>query len=272
MPFSAQARTTLTGLAEGLLPLQDWVTSESHRYVPPNATDLPWRAGEILTHERLQTIAYVEWLVAASDADDLLLARWDHIRQDPLAYCPLPSPRAFREGRGLSQAPRFATVESGNALADASGRQMSRRFLYDQCTPILIETVKEAQKRLGKATPPPSPFWSTLAQELHRGNCPEWRGIAGAPQSTLLTEQLLRDVLTALLNGWLDVPPPWRYAVLIELGEFRRPGNAYARSDVESALQSFKDALGHRPESPKTPELDIHPEDVRHVTEWKSIP
>lgn len=272
MPFNTEARTALTGLAEGLLPLQTWVTSETHKYVPPNAKDLPWRVGEILTHERLQVIAYVEWLIAASDADDLLLARWDQIRQDPLAYCPLPSPRAFREGRGLSQAPRFATVESGNALADASGRQMSRRYLYDQCAPILSATVTEAQKRLGTATPPPSPFWTTLAQELHRGNCPEWRGVAGAPQSTLLTEQVLRDVLTALLNGWLDVPSPWKYAVLIELGEFRRPGNSYTRSAVETALQNFKDALGQRAVSPKKPGLETHFEDVSHVTQWKSIP
>jgi hypothetical protein len=272
MPFNPEARAALTGLAEGLLPLQEWVRSAAHVYVPPNAKDLPWRAGESLTHERLQTIAYVEWLVAASDADDLLLARWDHIRQDPLAYCPLPSPRAFREGRGLSQAPRFATVEAGNALADASGRQMSRRQLYDQCTPILKATVNDAQKRLGPVTPPPSGFWTTLAQELHRGNCPEWRGVAGAPQSTLLTEQLLRDVLTALLNGWLEVPPPWRYAVLIELGEFRRPGNAYKRSDVEAARESFKDALGRRAVSPDVLAPEAPSEDVRHVTQWKSIP
>src|SRR5207253_2824751 len=114
---------------------------------------------------------------------------------------------------------------------DASGRQMSRRFLYSQCIPILVATVKAAEERLGPVAPPPSLFWTTLATELHQGNCAEWRGVAGAPQSTLLTEQLLRDVLTALLNGWLDVAPPWRYAVLIELGEYRRPGNAYLRSD-----------------------------------------
>jgi hypothetical protein len=271
MPFSPQVRASLVGLAEGLLPLQDWINSPN-KYVPPNAKHLPWRAGQPLTHERLQTLAYVEWLIAASDADDLLLARWDQIKQDPLAFCPLPSARAFREGRGLSQAPRFATVEAGNSLADASGRQMSRRQLYDQCAPVLIAAVKDAEKRLGPAPTPPSPFWTTLAQELHRGNCPEWRGIAGAPQSTLLTEQLLRDVLTALLNGWLEVPIPWRYAVLIELGEYRRPGNAYSRSDVDAALQTFKKALGQRAAAPLTLGLRLLSKDVSHATEWKSIP
>jgi hypothetical protein len=266
MPFSAEARAALTGLAEGLLPLQDWVTSPTHKYIPPDAKDLPWRNGEALTHERLRTISYVDWLVAASDADDLLLARWDHIRQDPLAYCPLEAPREFREGRGLSQAPRFATVEAGNALADASGRQMSRRYLYDQCVPLLVATVKQAQKRV------PPPTWTELANELHQGNCPEWRAIAGAPQSTLLTEQLLRDVLTALLNGWLDVPSPWRYAILIELGEYRRPGNAYLRSDVKTALDAFKAALGGGAFSPRSPEPSEQSDAVRHATQWKSVP
>jgi hypothetical protein len=271
VPFNSEARATLLGLAEGLLPLQDWINSPT-KYVPQNANELPWRQGEALTHERLQTIAYVEWLVAASDADDLLLKRWDQIKQDPLAFCPLPSARAYRDGRGLSQAPRFATVEAGNALADASGRQMSRRHLYDQCTPILIKTVRDAQKRLGKAERPPAKFWTDLAQELHRGNCPEWRGVAGAPQSTLLTEQLLRDILTALLNGWLEVPPPWRYAVLIELGEYRRPGNAYARSDVKTALQTFVDALAKGADANKGPVAEALTKDIRYLTQWKSIP
>ena len=266
MPFSAEARAALTGLAEGLLPLQDWITSPTHTYIPPDAKDLPWRTGEVLTHERLRTISYVEWLVAASDADDLLLARWEHLRQDPLAYCPLETPRAFREGRGLSQAPRFAAVEAGNALADASGRQMSRRYLYDQCTPLLIAAVKQAQRR------EEPPTWTALATELHQGNCSEWRAVAGAPQSTLLTEQLLRDVLTALLNGWLDVPSPWRYAVLIELGEYRRPGNAYLRSDVETALKAFKAALGGGAFSPRDPESSEHSDAVSHATQWKSVP
>jgi hypothetical protein len=268
MSFTPDEREVLIGLSEGLLPLQAWIASPEHTYLPPNAHELPWRNGEPLTHERLQTITYVEWLVAASDADDLLLARWDEIRRNPFAYCPLPAPRAYRERRDLSQAPRFATVESGNALADASGRQMSRRHLYRQCLPLLTVTFVEAQKRLG--TPGANrAFWTTLATELHRGNCPEWRGIAGAPQSTLLTEQLLRDVLTALLNGWLDVAPPWRYAVLIELGEYRRPGNAYTRGDVEVALEALKKAL-----AVPSALADTHAslEGVPHVTQWKAIP
>jgi len=273
MPFTPHERAILTGLAEGLLPLAEWVASPDHRYLPPDAKDLPWRNGEAtLTHDRLRTIGYVEWLVAASDADDLLLTRWAQIRQDPFAYCPLSSPRAFREGRGLSQAPRFATVESGNALADASGRQMSRQQLYRQCVPILADTVRFAERRLGAATPPPSVFWTKLAAELHRGDCPEWRGIAGAPQSTLLTEQLLRDVLTALLNGWLDVPPPWRYAVLIELGEYRRPGNAYTRKDVDIAVENFKRALDKRTETAIPAQEELTEDAVRHVTQWKAIP
>lgn len=271
MPFGPEARAALLGLIEGLLPLQEWIKSPD-KFVPPNAKELPWRNGQALTHERLQTVAYVEWLVAASDADDLLLARWDKIRQDPLVFCPLPSARSYREGRGLSQAPRFASVEAGNSLADASGRQMSRQQLYDQCVPVLIATVKNAQKRLGQSTPPPGVFWTTLAQELHRGNCPEWRGVAGAPQSTLLTEQVLRDALTALLNGWLDSPPPWRYAVLIELGEYRRPGNAYTRDDVEHSLRHFKDALEQKPDDEKLERLAANPEDVQFATQWKSIP
>jgi hypothetical protein len=271
MPFTPEAHGALLGLAEGLLPMQEWL-QDPRKYVPPNAAELPWRNGEALTHERLQTIEYVEWLIAASDADDLLLARWDSIKLNPLAYCPLPSAREFREGRGLSQAPRFATVEAGNALADASGRQMSRQQLYNQCSPILIAAVNKAQRRLGPATPPPSQFWTTLAQELHRGNCPEWRDVAGAPQSTLLTEQLLRDVLTALLNGWLSVPPPWRYAVLIELGEFRRPGNDYSRGDVQSALDDFTAALGQGARTRRELTFDATPEHVNYVTQWKSIP
>lgn len=268
MSFTTETRTNLRGLAEGLLPLQEWVESAAHAYTPPGPASLPWRHGEPLSHERLQTIEYVEWAIAASDADDLLLARWDRIRQEPLAFCPLPSPRDFREGRGLSLAPRFATVEAGNSLADASGRQMSRRQLYDQCTPILALTITDARRRLGDNTPQ---FWSVLAQELHRGNCPEWRGVAGAPQSTLLTEQFLRDALTALLNGWLDVPPPWRYAVLIELGEFRRPGNAFTRADVENARAALQAALGGT-STPAAPSSESHTDVAKYATQWKSIP
>jgi hypothetical protein len=276
MYFNAETRIALTGLAEGLLPLQQWVMNPMHTYQPPDAAALPWRSGLTLTHERLQTIEYVEWLIAASDADDLLLARWDRIGQDPLLHCPIPAARAFREGRGLSLSPRFATVEAGNALADAGGRQMSRRHLYQQCTPILVRAVAAARKRDGMPTD--SSFWTMLAEELHRGNCPEWRAVAGAPQSTLLTEQLLRDVITALLNGWLDVPAPWRYAVLIELGEFRRPGNAFQRADVDKATAALKKALKGKAatasvssEAAKT-EPDVTADAVRHATQWKSVP
>lgn len=272
MPFHAEARAALTGLAEGLLPLQEWVSSAGHVYVPPNAASLPWRSGTPLTHERLQTVTYIEWLVAASDADDLLLARWDRIRQDPLVFCPLASPRAFREGRGLSLAPRFATVEAGNALADASGRQMSRHHLYGLCVPILLRTIRDSERRLGAPTSGPSPFWTTLAQELHRGNCPEWRAVAGAPQSTLLTEQFLRDAMTGLLNGWLEVPPPWRHAVPIELGEFRRPGNAFTRDDVAVALEALKAALGGGSEASARAKPTVEHDVDRHATQWKAIP
>jgi hypothetical protein len=52
-------------------------------------------------------------------------------------------------------------------------------------------------------------------------------------------KQLRMDVLYAMLGGRNPAPLPWRYAVLIELGEHRRSGNSYTRADVAAAVEEF---------------------------------
>lgn len=228
--LDSELRAILEHLAEALLPLQRWL-ARPERYLPPTAPDLPWRQGRPLTHERVGTVACFEALLRGSSHDALLTDRWKEVGANPFVHCPLAQPEQWRAARGLEASATFAITAGDNALADAAGTPISRAGFYAQFWPVLRAVV-------GRRQPADAGAWEVLAQELHQDQCPEWPTWT-KPRSSLFIAQLVPDFLYALLNMVNRVEEPWRTAVLVELGEFRRVGNQYSRADVKRALDDL---------------------------------
>jgi hypothetical protein len=234
--MTPELRETLENLAAGLFGLDAWVR-EPTKYTPPEPT-LPWREpGHTFAPKDLAVIPFFENLLRASSSDDELGDRWVGLDADPLKFNPLADPHAWRRSRGLADAPKFGVVKSSNVwLADARGHPVSRATFYAACWPLLKAAV-DAKKTRGSVD------WEALARELLANANAQWPSTQ-QPSSSAFVTQFASDMLYALLGMRTAAPEPWRYAVLIELGEYRRPGNQYTPKDTATAVTRFEKALG----------------------------
>jgi len=231
-PLTPELRDTLSNLATGLFGLDAWV-KEPGKYVPPDP-NLPWRAaGHTFTPTDLAVIPFFENLLRESSGDDDLGVRWATVAADPLKYSPLPNPVAWRKNRGLGDVPKFGIVPSGNVwLTDAAGRTISRAMFYAQCWPLL-QAVVDARRKAGPVD------WAALARDLLGNAAAEWP-VASQPPSAKFVIQFTSDMLYAMLGMRNPVPEQWKRAVLVELGEYRHPGNEYKRADAAVAVKAFE--------------------------------
>ena len=234
--LTPELRDTLTDLAAGLFGLDAWI-KEPGKYKPPNA-DLPWRAaGRTFSPADLAVIPFFENLLRESSGDDDLGARWAIVTADPLKFSPLLNVDSWRKNRGLSDTPQFGIPKSGNVwLTDANGNVMSRAVFYAPCWPLL-ETVVNARRKAGAVD------WALLATDLLANKAPEWPSTALPPSSAFLV-QFASDMLYAMLGMRTSAPEPWRRAVLIELGEYRQPGNEYSSANTGAAVRNFETLAG----------------------------
>jgi hypothetical protein len=234
--LTPELRDTLSNLAAGLFGLDAWI-KEPGKYKPPNVA-LPWRAaGHTFAPADLAVIPFFENLLRESSGDDDLGVRWAAVAANPLKFSPLPTPDSWRRNRGLSNAPKFGIVKSGNAwLTDAAGNVISRATFYAPCWPFLKDVV-DARKKAGTVD------WGLLANDLLANKAPEWPSTAQPPSSTFLV-QFASDMLYAILGMRTSVPEPWRRAVSIELGEYRHPGNEYSSIDTKEAVKEFEVVAG----------------------------
>jgi hypothetical protein len=238
-PLTPELRDTLSNLAAGLFGLDAWI-KEPGKYKPQNV-DLPWRAaGHTFAPADLAVIPFFENLLRESSGDDDLGIRWAAVAADPLKFSPLPNPASWRKNRGLSNTPKFGIVKSGNVwLTDANGNVISRATLYTLCWPLL-KGVVDARKKAGAVD------WAALANDLLANKAPEWPNTA-QPLSSAFLVQFASDTLYAMLGMRTSAPEPWRRAVSIELGEYRRPGNEYssgASGDTGKAVKKFEAVAG----------------------------
>jgi len=236
--LSPQQQELVVQFADGMLPFTEWIQSAG-KYVPPG--DNPCRAAGRLSASDLGFPAFLETLLEDSTSDRTLAARWAWIAEDPLRLSPLADVGAWRSARGLDAKPGFGAIASGNVfLSDANGRQISRADFYAPYAPLVANTMAAAQADAGASGKPID--WAKLSTDLMNDTSKFW------PQDTQLkssvfSKQFLKDLLYCDLGMRNPAPLPWRYAVLAELGENRRVGNAYGPDQVADMVEAVRDLL-----------------------------
>lgn len=238
--LTPELRDILDNLATGLFGLDAWV-KEATKYKPPH-TALPWRApGHVFKPSDLGAIPFFENLLRESSGDDDLGIRWAAITADPLKASPLPDAKAWRKNRGLTCDPKFGIARSGNVwLTNANGRVISRATFYAGCWQPLLNVVHAKN-------PASDADWATLASDLLNNNVPQWPNTL-QPTSAAFIVQFTSDMLYAML-GQRNQPQidDWQRAVLVELGEYRRPGKGYTRDETDAAVDTFEALVGIGP-------------------------
>ncbi|MER9256078.1 hypothetical protein NKI59_30850 [Mesorhizobium sp. M0598] len=221
----------LERMAAVLFPLQSWIDQKA--YTPPGK--YPWRDGKPIAPRELGIIAFIEGLFASAPAEIHLLERFNKAAADPLTFCPIGDMQRWRAVRGLSSKPRFGIVESGN-LPLVDGKPVVRETLYHDYFPVLLQALADAQAA-------PSFSWEGFVDDLSKDQSAFWP--VGAPKSSAFVWQFAKDCLRAMLSMRNPVDPPEQIALLIELGEHRRVGNAYgpqdARKDVEDFMKRYQE-------------------------------
>jgi DNA/RNA endonuclease G (NUC1) len=254
-------------LAYALLPLDQWVAGKP--YHPPQP-DLLWRrllaappVGDAgpqfetpLTPARLGIGRFIREILLRSEQESALIERWSALASSPLTHSPHADASRWRAERGLSNEPRFGVLESENVLLDSRGEHLSRLRIYGSGLAALAEVVATRRPNHADGT------WRTLARELYEDSCAEWPPAAGV-ESSRFTAQLVHDALRGLFGVAGPAPEPWKSAVLVELGEYRRPGNTYTREDVQKASDALVERLATLAprmilEPPPAPEVVDH--------------
>jgi hypothetical protein len=222
-------------LADGILPLTDWISSKP--YVPPNAEALPWRMSSpvALRPSQLGFLNFLEGLLNESSGDEELKVYFSTRAEDPLTFAPQDDVSAWRALRGLSPSPNFGVVESDNLLIDVEGHPISRIAFYRTYLPLFEYASRMATISAGEI----GVNWKEFSKSLLTNASPFWPKSLPRRSSTFV-KQFGRDLLYAVLGMRNPVPEPWRDAVLIELGEHRRIGNAFNPEDASSVLEAFQ--------------------------------
>jgi hypothetical protein len=230
----------LEQLGDALLPLNEWI--EHKRYIPEknpswietlpgliSGTPPPWR-GKSLSVAQIGLGTGLKALVRSSSGDADLVSRWNHRRANPLERCPTPDRDAWRASRGLRRDATFSIYESGNVFLDAAGNPLVRYEFYNTYIPLLEACVNVAP-------PADRVAWQQLGNSLALDKAASWP--VNSPSSSIFVKQFQRDAVAVLL-GMRNVPfvseRMYAYAILIELGEHRRSGNAYTPDHVAKTV------------------------------------
>ncbi len=236
-PLTSNLRDILGNLAGGLFDLATWINSPG-KYKPPlSPAETPWRAANHkFTPQDLGVIPFFEGLLLEASGEDDLFSRWAVVSTNPLQFCPLENASGWRANRGLTNPPQFGIAQGANVLIlDSTGRPLSRRSFYDSCW-SLLQAVVDARKQQGPVD------WAALANDLITDQSPQWPS-TGNPRSSVFIAQFVNDLLYAMLGMRNPVDPPMQYALLVELGEHRRAGNARRPADAQQAVNNLRRLL-----------------------------
>jgi len=256
-------RADLESLADTLLPLHDWVTGAG-KHVPPDADDLPWRqkGGPPLKAKSLEVIPFIDAVIAETSGDVDLLDRFEKIFDDPLGHSPLTDVRAWRAARGLDADAAFGVVESQNVLQDPLTFTPFARLTFYKTNLDLFKNALDAARKAGPLD------WTKLTDDLWNDKSPFWpsppAGPPGPPKppwtppvkSSVFLRQFLKDILYAVLSMRGPAPDLLNFAVPIELGEHRRPGNKFTLKDPRAAVAEFKETFAKVAKAPPAPPAD----------------
>ena len=249
---SAQ-RDALKRLADALFPVKEWFSADPTKRPFQPALPLEWRPGpgqQNLSINDLKVVEFVDDLLN-HDADDRKLAdRWRAVAESPLEFQnALPGRKHWRKSRRREDGTRaldpdhatFGAAASGNFILVESGKPVTRGEFYQECLGPFMSVVTSLGTGL---------VWVDLAAALLAdkfappGSVPSWP--PAAPKSSEFVKQFCRDVAYAALNFQSSAPGRYPEAVAIELGEVRRPGNAFAVLSAQQAVAALKQKLASR--------------------------
>lgn len=245
-PLTKAEVDVLRKLARGVLPLQDWIQSKLNRYKPEDnpswlepvldyqhPQSVPWRNTSISVDD-LGAIEHLMESLRAPDDAPARHRRWKKIQADPLRCSPIREAAHWRRDRGLNEHPEFAPFLAGNELFVAAEDPLYRPQFYREFANLLLHVCMNLD--LGIAA-----IAKKTAEELWQDQFSNWPSTAR--KSSLFMAQFARDLLAAVMGMQNRSPrrdsPLWKYAVLIELGEHRRTGNAHAPQIVQETVDLF---------------------------------
>lgn len=250
-PTQGQA---LKKLAEALFPLKDWFPADPTKRAFQPAPPLDWRPSanqQNLSINDLKVIEFLEALMNHDEDDRKLAERWRIVAKKPLAFHDaLPGRKNWRKSRRLEDGTpaldpnnaAFGAAASANFILVEAGEPVTRGEFYEECLGPFMAVVNKLEANLS---------WVDLAAALLGDKfsapdaVPSWP--AGIPKSSEFIKQFCKDVSYAALN--FQCPAAGRYpeAVAIELGEARRPGNAFTVFHTQLAVAALKQKLASKP-------------------------
>jgi hypothetical protein len=249
-PLDPAIRDCLASIADALFPLETW-SNEADKHIPPEhqAKPLPWRGErDTLSIESLKSVRCFERSLAEEHDDDALIDRFTTLVRDPLEFCPIAEMKAWRKLRGLPEADvRFAADLGENiehTIVDRSGRRwpVSHRGFFQRCW-VQLKNVCELRQPVGSVE------WGHLVKDLlddKDKSVTGWDAGQLGVKSSEFIRAFVHEMLLTLLDGKHELgrsDERWNFALPIELGEYRRPGNRYAVGDTRNSVQQFRAKL-----------------------------
>lgn len=252
--MDSQIKAILRQLGDALFPLTEWIeerkSGSSFPYVPSTGST-PWRkkGAPALSMANLGVIEFLESLLRDGESATTLIDLWNARRREPLALSPHDDPQGWRKARGLDPEPRFGIFDSKNnwpaegVIQDAAGNGLSRTAFYEGYFPLLRGSLYQY---LGQ----PKQQWARLSKDLAEDSFAGWP--SQEMKSSDFIHQFRIDLLFAMMgmtnphvpNG---IPPEYRDALLVELGEHRRVGDAQTRKTIEATTERFAKAIVKQP-------------------------
>ncbi len=253
--MDTQIREILEKLGDALFPVDKWIATRKKDadkakvpYCIPFLEPTPWRdeCNPKLSMKTMRTMDFVETLLESPESSDQLVDRWNYLVKNPLKHSPHDDPDKWRRDRGLASEARFGIFEARNnwpadgSVFDGEGNAVSRKTFYESYMPVLqslSEILNEDQEH-----------WEGVAEMLVNDNYGDWP--SKDLKSSVFIKQYRRDLIVAMM-GMQDQSPVeetarYQRALLIELGEHRRVGDAHTRKKISEATAKFAKMLnGH---------------------------
>jgi hypothetical protein len=231
--------SALAKLAEEAVPIQEWITG-SHKEFKPSESPLPWRpaAGSPgLKTEQLKVVEYLEqYWQQLEIAEKPLVKRLRDLQEQPSDEF---FSKAWRKRRALNSDSVFGAVHSDNVPFRESDEATGEHHIVGRieflrgCWEPLLEAIRQYDPDHG---PTGSSDWKGFMKWLHRGEF--------GPRLSEFVHVFAADVLRALMNqDHLLLNHPQKSALLIELGEGRRPDaerGAHTVEEVAKAVQTLE--------------------------------
>ena len=270
MGLPADIKPAISMIADVILPLEEWI-KEPGKFLPDEPK--PWRDPykPKLSAENLGFLEHFDAILTREESFidsydiDEFLQRAAALVDDPLAHCPLGrtnmAARRLAWGfRADDDNPKFAANLGDNVdylqKKESTPKvwveyPVSRQTFYDACW-------KELRVVINLHKPSSNKDWQVLVSDLRLDAKDEAKktksgwdatrigiGIGIGIESSQFIVALARDIVAYVLSHKCKAPSgaDWASAVPIELGERRRPGNAFTAKDTEDAVKRMKAKL-----------------------------